>query len=357
VPGQPYQIPAGYESYPAGTLIEYGGNNYVTQSNGTMLLQTPPGTQNNTAQSNVQSNQPYQVPAGFEGSPAGSVIDYGGNNYVIQGDGTMLAVSAGGSGTADNSGGDTTADNSGNYVPEYSSPDSSGYADNSSGYVDNTAYQIPSGYESSYAAGTPISYGGYDYIAQGNGTMFMVNSGLGLGYSGIGYQIPAGYAGRPVGSAINYGGAHYVVNSGGTMNRVNPNGQPFGTGPGPGVRPNGIQPGYANATRPGLGPQIRPGGIQPGYANATRPGLGPQIRPNTTGTTVQPYRSNAPTQTYRPSAPAQTYRPSAPAQTYRPSAPAQTYRPSTNFGGSGGGGYSRGYSRAPSMPSVGAGRR
>ena len=36
--GQPYAIPAGYEGYSAGTPITYGGYNYVIQDNGTMLL-------------------------------------------------------------------------------------------------------------------------------------------------------------------------------------------------------------------------------------------------------------------------------------------------------------------------------
>jgi hypothetical protein len=38
VPGVPYQVPGGFESYPAGTLITFGGINYVSQGNGTMLL-------------------------------------------------------------------------------------------------------------------------------------------------------------------------------------------------------------------------------------------------------------------------------------------------------------------------------
>ena len=38
VAGQPYQIPAGFETYPIGTLITYGGFNYVIQPGGTMLL-------------------------------------------------------------------------------------------------------------------------------------------------------------------------------------------------------------------------------------------------------------------------------------------------------------------------------
>lgn len=53
VAGQPYQIPAGFESYPAGTLITYGGYNYVTQPDGTMLL---------AAQQPQQTVQAYTVP-------------------------------------------------------------------------------------------------------------------------------------------------------------------------------------------------------------------------------------------------------------------------------------------------------
>jgi hypothetical protein len=38
IPGQPYQIPPGYEGFSVGSLITYGGANYVIQGNGTMLL-------------------------------------------------------------------------------------------------------------------------------------------------------------------------------------------------------------------------------------------------------------------------------------------------------------------------------
>jgi hypothetical protein len=41
VPGQPYQIPDGYTGTPTGSLISYGGYNYVIQDNSTMLLATP----------------------------------------------------------------------------------------------------------------------------------------------------------------------------------------------------------------------------------------------------------------------------------------------------------------------------
>ena len=54
VAGQPYQIPAGFESYPAGTLITYGGFNYVTQPDGTMLQAAQQPAQ--------QTVQQYTVP-------------------------------------------------------------------------------------------------------------------------------------------------------------------------------------------------------------------------------------------------------------------------------------------------------
>jgi hypothetical protein len=50
VPGQPYQVPAGYEAYGAGTLVAYGGYNYVIQCDGTMQFSPPsvPCTQSST---------------------------------------------------------------------------------------------------------------------------------------------------------------------------------------------------------------------------------------------------------------------------------------------------------------------
>jgi hypothetical protein len=37
-PGVAYAIPAGFETYPAGTLITYGGYRYLIQDNGTMMF-------------------------------------------------------------------------------------------------------------------------------------------------------------------------------------------------------------------------------------------------------------------------------------------------------------------------------
>jgi len=38
IPGQPYQVPAELASFAPGTLATYGGYNYVIQGDGTMLL-------------------------------------------------------------------------------------------------------------------------------------------------------------------------------------------------------------------------------------------------------------------------------------------------------------------------------
>jgi len=97
IAGQPYQVPAGYTGYGAGAVITYGGYNYVIQGDGTMLLQSTGDSAAvaTDAQGSVAA-QPYQVPADFAGYAAGSVITYGGLNYVIQGDGTMLLQQPGG---------------------------------------------------------------------------------------------------------------------------------------------------------------------------------------------------------------------------------------------------------------------
>ena len=90
IPGQPYQIPAGFEGYGPGTLISYGGNNYVTQGDGTMLLQQAGYSGSAATAEGPAPGQPYQIPADFAGVAAGSQVTYGGSAYVIQSDGTML---------------------------------------------------------------------------------------------------------------------------------------------------------------------------------------------------------------------------------------------------------------------------
>jgi hypothetical protein len=126
VPGQSYQVPDGYATYGAGTLISYGGYNYVIQANATMLLADQQGDSSPPADDPL-AGQAYQIPDGYSGYAAGSVITYGGSSYVLQSNGTMLLSSQG------------------TDLPQ-------------GGQV----YQIPNGY-SGYPAGTVIAYGGANY--------------------------------------------------------------------------------------------------------------------------------------------------------------------------------------------------
>ncbi len=88
--GQRYQLPAGYQGYAAGSVINYGGATYTVAGDGTMT------TYSRAYQgiSQPAAGQRYQVPAGYEGYAAGSVINYGGASYVVNGDGTMTAYSS-----------------------------------------------------------------------------------------------------------------------------------------------------------------------------------------------------------------------------------------------------------------------
>jgi hypothetical protein len=91
--GQAYQIPDGYGNQAAGTTIAYGGTSYVIQANGTMLQATG-STDMPSAGSGAGSGQLYQIPAGYAGYSAGTPITYGGNNYTIGLNGTMVLVVA-----------------------------------------------------------------------------------------------------------------------------------------------------------------------------------------------------------------------------------------------------------------------
>jgi hypothetical protein len=132
VAGQPYQVPAEYASFAAGSAINYGGYSYVIQANGTMLLSNPaadPPADDDSAPDG--DGQGVQVPDAYAGSAVGSVISYNGSNYLIQNNGTM--VGCGG------------------------------------------AYQIPVGYSNS-AVGSVILYGGQRYAIGVNKTMVLVST-------------------------------------------------------------------------------------------------------------------------------------------------------------------------------------
>ena len=130
VPGQAYQIPNGYQGYAAGTVIAYGGYNYVINPDATTMVlanqatdSAPPDDSSPPDNSSPPADDPGpggpQIPDGYAGYAAGTVISYGGSNYTIGSNGTMTL------------------------------------ADQGAGQ----AYQIPDGY-SGYAPGTVVAYGG-----------------------------------------------------------------------------------------------------------------------------------------------------------------------------------------------------
>jgi hypothetical protein len=264
VAGQPYQVPAGYESYGAGTLISYGGFNYVIQGDGTMLLAQQTGDTSTDPGPSV--DQPYQVPTGYESYGAGTSINYGGFNYVIQSDGTMLLQQDG---------------------------DSSVAVDYTSGPVPDQPYQIPADYAGS-APGTVISYGGSSYAIQSDGTMLL--------------QQPAGFAYNSFYSQPGTSGSNWTpgvaTNSSNFRPGVVTNGRP-----GPTFRPGGqtLQPGY----RPG-GVGYRPGPANTGY----RPMPGNTVyRPGPANTGYRPMPGNT---VYRPGPASTGYRPMPGHTVYRP---------------------------------------
>ena len=69
VPGQPYQVPAGYEGYGAGTLVAYAGYNYVVQGDGTMQFSSPSVSCN-------QSSTCHQQPAAFYSYAVQPTVSY-----------------------------------------------------------------------------------------------------------------------------------------------------------------------------------------------------------------------------------------------------------------------------------------
>jgi len=219
IAGQPYQVPAGYEAYGAGTLINYGGFNYVIRGDGTMLLaqqtvdpSTDPGS---------SDDQAYQVPAGYEAYGAGTRISYGGFDYVIQGDGTMVLAQQTG---------DTLVD---------------------PGPPDGQSYVVPGGYES-YGAGTLIDYGGINYVILGNGTMQLAKKPF---HYSSNYGLPGGHPQHLTGPAAHPGMP--IRNPGaGPRFTTNTPGHVGGRTNFPGRQPNSIRGGQARVG----GGQVHAGG-------------------------------------------------------------------------------------------------
>jgi hypothetical protein len=148
VSGQRYQVPSGYESYAAGTTINYGGASYVIAGDGTMTVYTAAqqaAVSTQPASSGPISGQRYQVPAEFATSAAGTSVTYGGHKYLINNDLTMTAIS-------DN---DPAATQNGQ-DPAKPTP--------------GKRYQIPAEFANS-APGAVIAYGNYKYLANNDNTM------------------------------------------------------------------------------------------------------------------------------------------------------------------------------------------
>ena len=138
----------------------------------------------------VGGGQRYQIPAGYSAYGPGTTINYGGASYVVGGDGTMTPTAGGYQQQA--------------AVSQPTAPQ---------------RYQIPAGYEA-YGPGTTISYGGANYVVNGDGTMATSASGSQGAFQPTApqrYQIPAGYEAYGPGTLINYGGANYVIGGDGTM--------------------------------------------------------------------------------------------------------------------------------------------
>ncbi|SIO39807.1 hypothetical protein SAMN05444166_4368 [Singulisphaera sp. GP187] len=209
-PGQPYQIPAQYANYSAGTVINWGQYRYQLGSDGTMTSYTGPAQTSTSTNSQPTAGGPtpgqrYQIPAQYAGTAPGTQVNYGGNRYIANNDGTMTAFT-------DSGGSDDSA------VERIST-----------GPVPGQRYQIPAEHAGT-APGAEISYGGNRYVANTDGTMTAMKAsssddpfGLDVAPKPAGpvlgkrYQIPAEHANTAPGSLITYGGNSYVANDDGTM--------------------------------------------------------------------------------------------------------------------------------------------
>jgi len=109
-------------------------------------------------------------------------------------------------------------------------------------------YQIPAGYEA-YGPGSPISYGGANYVINGDGTMTSDTGpaqvaaniqGASTGpVSGQRYQVPAQYANSAPGSIVTYADHKYILNNDATMTAIadqEPGAKQTQVGPIPGKR-------------------------------------------------------------------------------------------------------------------------
>ncbi len=80
IPGQPYQVPPEYGAVPGGSPIGYGGFNYVSQGDGTMVLADQPGftyTSQYVPPSTIVYGRPYYHHHYWRGPGYGYGYGYG----------------------------------------------------------------------------------------------------------------------------------------------------------------------------------------------------------------------------------------------------------------------------------------
>ncbi len=143
-----------------------------------------------------QSAPRYQIPAQNAGATPGSAINYGGANYVVNGDGTMSPAAS---------------------APNPNSAPAPA--------ASNTLrYQIPA-QNAGAEPGSTITYGGANYFVNNDNTMSPATATPAPAVppaNAMRYQIPAQNAGSAPGSTVSYGGANYVVNADNTMSPTAP---------------------------------------------------------------------------------------------------------------------------------------
>lgn len=96
-PGERYQIPAEHAGTAPGSQVVYAGYTYVANNDGTMTAFNVPGQKDANVEQVATGPVPgkrYQIPTEHASAAPGSLITYGGNNYVANTDGTMTAFTA-----------------------------------------------------------------------------------------------------------------------------------------------------------------------------------------------------------------------------------------------------------------------
>ena len=196
-------------------MINYGAYNYVIQDNATMLLadsQDSGGTDDATDDDDSVpvDTTAYQLPPGYEGARPRSQISYGGNDYTVLSNGTMMMCN-----------------------PGYS-------------IADGTQYQVPPDYAGA-GVGSIVNYGGSDYLI-GAGVMIKIR-----------VNVNAGYGTTPLSgtSTSTLTRPRTPGSKPGVVNNVRP-----GTG-GSNVHVT-RRPNYTGAASPG---RSNPGAIHPGWGN------------------------------------------------------------------------------------------